>query len=123
MPINRNDYHPKWPLISRLIRFTRADGKCEWCGAENHKPHPVTKSNVVLTVAHIDRDKDNNKFSNLAALCQKCHLGHDIHQHVSNRKYGRDWKRYQYFLPFSSYYNRYPKPNYASIQKKTDHNR
>ncbi len=57
MPINYKEYHPKWSLISKLIRFTRAKNKCEWCGAENYKPHPATGSKVVLTVAHIDHDK------------------------------------------------------------------
>jgi hypothetical protein len=92
MPIDYKEYHPKWRLISKLIRFTRAKNKCEWCDAENGKPHPKTGSTVVLTVAHIDHDKTNNRFNNLAALCQKCHLGHDIKQHVDNRKYGRNWK-------------------------------
>jgi tRNA(Ile)-lysidine synthase TilS/MesJ len=76
-----------------MIRFTRAKNRCEWCGAENYQTHPVTGSKVVLTVAHIDHDKNNNRFENLAALCQKCHLGHDIKQHVFNRKYGRDTKK------------------------------
>lgn len=89
MPIDYSKYHPKWSLISHLIRFRRAENKCEWCGAENYKPNPITGSKVVLTVAHIDRDKANNKFSNLAALCQRCHFRHDINQHVANRKYGR----------------------------------
>lgn len=92
MPINYQEYHPKWSLISKLIRFTRAKNTCEWCGAKNHQSHPVTGSKVVLTVAHIDHDKTNNRFKNLAALCQKCHLKHDIKQHVDNRKYGRQWK-------------------------------
>jgi 5-methylcytosine-specific restriction endonuclease McrA len=95
MPIDYRQYHPKWSLISRLIRFRRAGNKCEWCGAENYQPHPVTGSRVVLTVAHIDRNKDNNRFDNLAALCQRCHLRHDLPQHVENRKYGRDWKKAQ----------------------------
>lgn len=95
MPIDYNEYHPKWHLISRLIRFKRAKNRCEWCGAENYKPHPVTGSKVILTVAHIDRDKDNNKFDNLAALCQRCHLNHDRSDHINNRKYGREWKKNQ----------------------------
>lgn len=49
-------------------------------------------SKVVLTVAHMDRDRSNNERSNLRALCQRCHLVHDIHQHVTNRRYGRYWK-------------------------------
>lgn len=92
MPINYKYYHPKWKLISRLIRFKRADNKCEWCGAVNLAAHPITGSRVVLTVAHIDHDKNNNRFNNLAALCQRCHLGHDIKQHAANRTYGRNWK-------------------------------
>ena len=45
---------------------------------------------IILTVAHLDHNKNNNHFSNLAALCQRCHLGHDIQQHTANRKYGRN---------------------------------
>jgi len=44
---------------------------------------------VVLTVAHLDRNSHNNDRHNLAALCQRCHLKHDIHQHIRNRKFGR----------------------------------
>lgn len=89
MPIDYSEYHPKWKLISRLIRFKRANNCCELCGAENYQPHPVTGSKVILTVAHMDHDKTNNRFWNLKALCQRCHLGHDIKQHAANRKYGR----------------------------------
>lgn len=92
MPIDYSLYHPKWSLISKLIRFRRAGNKCEICNAENYKPHPVTASKVILTVAHMDHNKNNNRFWNLKALCQRCHLGHDIKQHVSNRKYGRNHK-------------------------------
>lgn len=93
--IDKKEYHPKWTLISRLIRYKRAGNKCEWCGAYNRVPHPITGSLVVLTVAHIDHNKKNNNFNNLKALCQKCHLGHDLQQHIENRKYGRNWKNNQ----------------------------
>lgn len=46
-------------------------------------------SKVILTVAHLDRNSHNNDRHNLAALCQRCHLKHDILQHIANRKYGR----------------------------------
>jgi hypothetical protein len=109
MPVDYKEYHPKWSLISRLIRFKRADNKCEWCGVVNHSyvdkdtretclPDEGNTTYIVLTVAHIDRDKSNNRFDNLAALCQKCHLNHDKDQHAQNRKYGRNWKRDQYKL-------------------------
>lgn len=43
------------------------------CGAVNYEPHPVTGSKVILTVAHMDHNKRNNRFSNLmaasAAIC------------------------------------------------------
>jgi hypothetical protein len=127
MPIDYKTYHPKWSLISRLIRFVRANNRCEKCGVLNGSlinrgkdgaftyafkiqldelhllttKHQYSKqqalsslglTKVVLTVAHIDHDKNNNRFWNLAAWCQKCHLSHDIKQHVANRKYGRDYK-------------------------------
>ena len=92
MPINYKNYHPKWKLISRMIRFTRAKNLCEWCSAVNGQPHPVTGTKVVLTVAHIDRNRTNNRFWNLAALCQRCHLNHDRNDHIFNRKYGRETK-------------------------------
>ena len=127
MPCNYKEYHPKWKLISKLIRVNRACNRCEWCGIANKavvkrtatgsytkpsiaqwdlihyrisaKQSNMTESlryygftKVVLTVAHVDHDKTNNKFYNLAALCQRCHLNHDIKQHVANRKYGRNHK-------------------------------
>lgn len=36
--------------------------------------HMVT---VVLTIAHLDQVPEHNDESNLAALCQRCHLQHD----------------------------------------------
>ncbi len=92
MAIDYKQYHPKWKLISRLIRFKRAKNRCELCDAENYQPHTITGSKVVLTVAHMDHDKTNNRFCNLNALCQRCHLKHDHPQHIENRRYGRNWK-------------------------------
>ena len=102
MPCNYKEYHPKWRLISRLIRFKRAKNRCEWCGVQNHsmvyRKYKKGYSRVVLTVAHIDHDKKNNRFENLAALCQRCHLSHDAKQHAMSRKYGRHWKQNQLSL-------------------------
>lgn len=41
---------------------------------------------IVLTIAHLDHDIENNDPGNLAALCQKCHLGHDRQQHARTRR-------------------------------------
>jgi hypothetical protein len=99
MPIDYKEYHPKWTLIVRLVRkrtiINNSMDCCEGspaypdCRAENYEPHPVTGSKVVLTTAHVDGDKDNNRFSNLMRWCQRCHLRHDLAHHIMNRRYGR----------------------------------
>jgi heterodisulfide reductase subunit B len=66
------------------------------------KFHGITK--VILTTAHMDHDKTNNRFWNLKHLCQKCHLHHDRNQHDMNRKYGREWKKWQIGLFWEQLY-------------------
>lgn len=85
-PENRHRYPKDWQAISRRIRFDRASGKCEWCGAVHGQPHPKTGSVVVLTVAHLDHMPENNDDANLAALCQRCHLNYDRPHHISSRR-------------------------------------
>lgn len=41
---------------------------------------------IVLTVAHLDHDRDNNDPANLRALCQRCHLNWDRDQHIESRR-------------------------------------
>lgn len=41
---------------------------------------------IILTVAHLDHDLSNNADSNLAALCQRCHLLHDKDHHRKNAR-------------------------------------
>lgn len=76
-PENKARYPENWKQISEYIRFVRAGNCCEWCGAENRKPHPVTGSAVVLTCAHLDHVPENVAHWNLRALCQRCHLRFD----------------------------------------------
>ncbi len=85
MPIEYNKYPDNWKLMSYFIRFIRAKNKCEWCHAENYKPHPETGSKVILTVAHFDHNINNNSYENLFALCQRCHLNHDKYIHLKNK--------------------------------------
>lgn len=48
--------------------------------------HPTNKFvKVVLTVAHLDQNINNNDFDNLKALCQRCHNRHDIQERVKKR--------------------------------------
>lgn len=51
----------------------------------------VTK--IVLTIAHLDNDVTNNDYSNLAALCQRCHLHLDKEQHMVNSRETRERKK------------------------------
>lgn len=84
-PEQRALYPDDWPAISCAIR-ERSGGRCEWCGAENGRPHPTTGSYVVLTVAHLDHDPRNCAAGNLRALCQRCHLRYDHAQHVAHAR-------------------------------------
>jgi len=84
MPINYKDYPKNWKWLSKQVR-SRNDNKCELCDAENYKPHWKTGSKVILTVHHIDCDKNNNSEKNLIALCQRCHLRLDLEKHTKKR--------------------------------------
>lgn len=90
MPIRkemRDRYPSFWKGLSWVIRNIRAQGRCEWCGAENGKPHPVTGSRVVMTVAHTaGSDPEDCTDLGLRALCQRCHLRHDRSQHAATRR-------------------------------------
>ncbi len=115
MPIkDKSLYPPNWKRIRAQI-LERAENSCELCGVENHKWIRRSKRNraiyvpslihkgtagslgkairVVLTVAHLDHNPQNNHPDNLAALCQRCHLRHDRHQHAANSAATREAKR------------------------------
>lgn len=78
MPVDYKQYHPKWSLIRRLIA-RRANNKCEHCGATNgdYRGQGLKITLIQCGVAHLDQDRNNNRFSNLAYLCRACHLAHD----------------------------------------------
>lgn len=86
-PENKARYPADWKLRSRFVRFYRARNRCEWCGAKNHEPHPVTGSKVVLPAAHVyDHRPEACSLLNLAALCQRCHNRHDAKMRAANAK-------------------------------------
>jgi 5-methylcytosine-specific restriction endonuclease McrA len=100
MPIrkeNKKLYPKNWKQISEDIRFNRADNLCEVCGAVNYShvnkftreiclPDEDDVIKIVLTVAHLDHDPTNNDYSNLKAMCQKCHNSYDAPFRAKNRK-------------------------------------
>ena len=77
MPINKEmakRYPADWDVRRRFIIQYRARNQCEWCGATNGEPHPVTGGRVLLTLAHVwDKRPEMASLLNLAALCQLCH--------------------------------------------------
>lgn len=107
-PENKKLYPKNWKEIREQI-LKRANNKCEFCGVENHsigyrdykgnfvKLNENPKENdeddvlnnhifrIVLTVAHLDHNPQNNAPENLKALCQKCHLNYDIEHHKETR--------------------------------------
>jgi hypothetical protein len=109
-PENVDRYPPEWKAISNRIRFVRAGARCECsgecghdhvrehrilsavvlgemrCQAHHMNPHPVTGSNVVLTVAHLDHTPENVDDENLRAYCQRCHLAYDRDHHAESRR-------------------------------------
>ena len=63
------------------------------CEARHAEPHPVTGSQVVLTVAHLDHDTSHNDDDNLRAMCQRCHLAYDAELHQRNARATRRRRR------------------------------
>ncbi|MDZ7824485.1 MAG: hypothetical protein U5K75_10945 [Ahrensia sp.] len=100
-PENKARYPANWKSISTRIRFDRAQGRCEFidsvtgkrCEARHGEAHPVTKSKVFLTTAHLDHAPENCDDDNLKAGCQRCHLRYDAVHHAKSRKARQDKKR------------------------------
>ena len=44
------------------------------------------QTRVVLATAHLDHNPGNNAPANLKALCQRCHMLHDVHEHGRQRR-------------------------------------
>ena len=105
MPIDYSKYPDNWKTEIRPAVLKRAGNRCEGspaypdCRAENYKPHPVTGSKVILTIAHVDQDVTNNSFENLRAWCQRCHLKHDVDQRADNAARTRHARKNKYQLP------------------------
>ncbi len=61
-------YPDNWGDIAKDIK-ERAGWRCEHCG---HEHDPATGH--TLTVHHLDMHPPNCDYTNLVALCQRCHL-------------------------------------------------
>lgn len=80
----RTRYAEGWDSFSKQIRFERAKGRCEFCGAQHGKPHPITSKMVYLTTAHMDFEGGVCdcqlrygfkccRADHVLALCLRCH--------------------------------------------------
>jgi hypothetical protein len=71
-----------------------SDSKRCWVSARgNEVGHPMLHellrartTRVWLSCCHLDNNPSNNADSNLAALCQRCHLNQDRVYHIAQRK-------------------------------------
>lgn len=65
-----------------------------WACIEPSTGDPAQKAiKIVLTIAHLDHNPENNEESNLAALCQYHHLKHDHPHHMKNANETRKKKK------------------------------
>ena len=110
MPCDYKEYPKNWKWLSRQVILDAGD-RCELCYAPNRTyvqrlkwaDYPWYKiknaqegekhTRVVLTVHHIDGDKQNSTKQNLIALCQRCHLRLDLAKHMKNRKTRKNSKQ------------------------------
>lgn len=125
--MNPQDYPPDWRRVSLAVRL-RSGSRCEChgecgadhaherdrdgvfpgtsldgrCAAVNSWPHPITRSLVVLTVAHLWRGPCAEHHaagvkcgdpSHLLAMCQRCHLAYDRELHTANARANRRRRR------------------------------
>jgi 5-methylcytosine-specific restriction endonuclease McrA len=108
MPIDYSKYNPLWKEKIRPEILKRDNYKCVKCSAQ-HKSKGYRDQNnifhecdqfqidwakrnnikiirIILTVAHLDHDRTHDEYSNLASLCQRCHLNHDRADNILKRK-------------------------------------
>ena len=112
-PENRHHYRTAEWLGAKAAVIERAAGRCERCGVPNGRlivrglrggwydyeelcgmnsdvgislvgDNPEVR--IVLTVAHLDQNPENNALDNLAHLCQQCHNRHDARARAAGIK-------------------------------------
>jgi 5-methylcytosine-specific restriction endonuclease McrA len=81
-------YPRDWKTRREAV-LNRANHCCERCGVPNYGKSRVSGKRVVLTIAHVNPPIEDARLVNLLALCQACHLEHDMEQHIRNRRVNR----------------------------------
>jgi len=80
--------------VSTILKFLEDSGTDLF--AEGEPLHCVADKKpikIILTIAHLDHNIENNNFDNLAALCQKDHLDYDKSHHTKNSRETREKKK------------------------------
>ena len=85
MPCDYKKYPKNWKEI-RMAVLLGQNNTCRFCPAENGRPHWLTLSKVVLTIAHLNHNVKDNRPYNLAGLCQRCHNILDMPYRIDNRR-------------------------------------
>ena len=91
MPCDYRKYPENWFSEIRPAILKRAGNCCEGidrfpkCFAINGEFHPDTGSRVVLTIAHMNHDIEDNRPENLRALCQKITFHKKLWNVMDNR--------------------------------------
>ena len=108
MPIDYSKYHPAWRDRIRPDILKRDNYKCLVCRLPQRSQGYRMESGqfvhcdefelsyrarrgqknitIFLAVAHLDHIIQNNDYTNLASMCQKCHNNHDQPNRIINRK-------------------------------------
>jgi len=101
---SRGEYPPNWEEIANKVK-KEADWKCKRC-KHIHQP----EKGYALTVHHLDLNKSNCAWWNLAALCQRCHL--QIQHKVIMERYWM-FEHSSWFIPYVAGY-------YAHMHERPD---
>jgi predicted nucleic-acid-binding Zn-ribbon protein len=71
------DLTGKFWTVQEIMDLLDDTGYDIFCHELSHIDVDVKPIKIVLTVAHLDHQPENNDDSNLKALCQKCHNNYD----------------------------------------------
>lgn len=66
------------------LKYREARYLVKHCNEHNEDDYKLII--IILTIAHLDHDINNNDYSNLKAMCQRCHNRYDMSNRVKNRK-------------------------------------
>lgn len=86
--IARIDRYPGWWFtMGGEAHDTDGALRFHFRGSEFDAPDRLVR--IVLTVAHLNHTPGDDRDENLAALCQWCHLHHDLSLHIASARQTR----------------------------------